>query len=236
VAAVLDGRTILVTGATGGLGDAAVAAAAKAGARVVAVGRDDATLGTLRARHPTCVRQTVVADLLDAPAVVDLATEVGPGVDAVWHLVGGWRGGTVFPDQPLEDWELLNDSLARTTLHVARAFADPLSGRPAGRFAMVSSPFAASPTSRNAAYAAAKAAAETIVLALADHLRPTTATANIVVVPSILTDAMRDADPSKDFGTAVPAEQVASTLVYVTSDAAAKMNGQRIKLHARGRR
>jgi NAD(P)-dependent dehydrogenase (short-subunit alcohol dehydrogenase family) len=233
---VLDGRTIVVTGATGALGDAAVAAAARAGARVVAVGRDDTTLAALRARYPDGVQQTAEVDLLDAPEVLDLATGVGAEVDAVWHLVGGWRGGTPLPDQPLEDWELLHDSLARTTLHVARAFAEPLSVRPAGRFAIVSSPFATSPTSRNAAYASAKASAEAIVLALADHLRPTTATANIVVVPSILTAAMRDAEPDKDFGGAVPAEDVASTLVYLTSDAAAKMNGQRIKLHARGRR
>ena len=217
----LDGRTILVTGATGVLGTAAVAAAAEAGAQVVAVGRDEGRLRDVQARHPDCVRATAALDLLDAAAVDRLANGPGSGVDAVWHLVGGWRGGTPLPEQPLADWADLYDALARTTLHLARAFADTLAASPMGRFAIVSSPFASAPTSRNAAYAAAKAAAEATVLALADHLRPTAATANVVVVPAIGPHA-------------VPAEDVASALVYLTSGAAAKMNGQRIRLHARG--
>ena len=217
----LEGRTILVTGATGVLGTSAVAAAALEGARVVAIGRDADILAEVQARHPDCVRDVAVTDLLDMAAVTRLASGPGSGVDAVWHLVGGWRGGTPLPEQPLADWEALHDALARTTVHLARAFADRLAARPSGRFAIVSSPFATAPTSRNAAYATAKAAAEAAVLALADHLRPTAATANIVVVPAIGPHA-------------VPAGEVASALVYLTSDAAAKMNGQRVRLHSRG--
>jgi NADP-dependent 3-hydroxy acid dehydrogenase YdfG len=218
---VLTGRTVLVTGATGALGPAAVAAAAGAGARLVLVGRDRDRLAAVGDPHADAVAAVHVADLLDADAVGRLATEAGPSVDAVWHLVGGWRGGSPMPEQPLEDWDWLHDQLVRTTVHVARAFAGALAARPAGRLVVVSSPMALAPTSRNAAYAAAKAAAEATVLALADQLTGTPATANVVVVPAI-----------GDRG--VPADEVAATLVYVTSDAAARMNGQRIRLYAGG--
>jgi NADP-dependent 3-hydroxy acid dehydrogenase YdfG len=218
---VLTGRTVMVTGATGALGPAAVAAAAGAGARLVLVGRDGDRLAAVGAPHSGAVDALHVVDLLDRDAVGRLAAETGRSVDAVWHLVGGWRGGSPLPEQPLDDWDWLHDQLVRTTVHVARAFAGALAARPAGRFAAVSSPMALAPTSRNAAYAAAKAGAEATVLALADELTGSPATANVVVVPAI-------------GGRGVPAEEVAETLVFVTSDAAARMNGQRIRLYAGG--
>lgn len=52
----------LVTGATGGIGQALVDALCQGGARVLAVGRDEIALGALAARHPGQV-ETVAADL-----------------------------------------------------------------------------------------------------------------------------------------------------------------------------
>ena len=66
-----------------------------------------------------------------------------------------------------------------------------------GRFVIVSSGQAQAPTHKNAAYAAAKAAHEAWTLALADRFRGTGATANIVVVGSILTPEMREEEPGQ---------------------------------------
>lgn len=231
---MLSGRKIVVTGANGGLGPVAVAAAAGAGARLLLVGRDESRLAELASEHSGAVESVHAVDLLDSAAVLSLAASAGPDVDAVWHLVGGWRGGPRLPDQSLGDWDWLHDQLVRTTVHVASCFADQLAARSAGRFAIVSSPLALTPTSSNAAYSSAKAAAEAVVLALADHFRGTSATANIVVVPAILTPPMRAADPAGEVGRAVAAEDIGAALVYLTSDEAAKMNGQRIRLYTGG--
>ncbi len=75
-----------------------------------------------------------------------------------------------------------------------------------GRFAIISAKEAQAPTSKNAAYATAKAASEAVVLALANGFKGTAATANVVVVPAILTPAMREKNPDKDWGAFVPAE------------------------------
>jgi len=72
------------------------------------------------------------------------------------------------------------------------------------------------------------------VLALADGFKGTSATANIVVVPAIVTPAMRESEPDKDWSNFVPTEQIADALVYLTSHAAAKMNGQRLRLYSGG--
>jgi NAD(P)-dependent dehydrogenase (short-subunit alcohol dehydrogenase family) len=89
---------------------------------------------------------------------------------------------------------------------------------------------ASAPTHPNASYAAAKAAADTWTLALADRFKGTGSTANIVVVGAILTPAMRAESPDKDFSTFSPAEEIADAIAYLCSDDAASMNGQRLTL------
>jgi NAD(P)-dependent dehydrogenase (short-subunit alcohol dehydrogenase family) len=232
----LAGRRVLVTGAAGGLGPTVIAAAAGAGARLVLVDVAQERLDVLARDFPEAVESTHVVDLLDDDAAAGFAAQVTAAepVDAVWHLVGGWRGGTPLQDQPLDDWEWLHSLLVRTTVHVARAFAEPLQASDQGRFAIISAKEAQAPTSKNAAYATAKAASEAVVLALANGFKGSTATANVVVVPAILTPAMRAKNPDKDWGAFVPAEQIADALVYLSSPAGAKMNGQRIRLYSGG--
>jgi 3-oxoacyl-[acyl-carrier protein] reductase len=233
----LQGRHVVVMGAAGGLGPSAVSAAAAAGARLTLVGSNLDHLEPLRAAHADQVANTLAVDLTDPSAVDALAADLtaAGGVDVVWHLVGGWRGGTPLPDAPLADWDWLYQRLVATTVNVARAFAHPLAASAYGRFALVSSPQATTPTTTNAAYAATKAAAEATTLALADHFGSVgcAATANVVVVPAILTDAMRAAQPDRTWTNQVPTADLADTLVFLAGDAAAKMNGQRIRLHAR---
>jgi NAD(P)-dependent dehydrogenase (short-subunit alcohol dehydrogenase family) len=233
---MLDGRSIVITGAGGGLGPAVVSAAAQARARLTLVDIGLERLTPLQAAHPDAVARMLSVDLTDPGAVDQLARDVetAEGVDVVWHLVGGWRGGQPLPEAPLEDWGWLQRLLVTTTVNVARSFAGPLIRSDHGRFALVSSPQAVAPTTTNAAYAAAKAAAEATTLALADHFSATgaPATANVVVVPAILTDAMRAAAPDRVWTTQVPADQIAATLLFLADDAAEKMNGQRVRLYA----
>ena len=228
-------RRVLITGAAGGLGPIVVSAAKAAGARLILVDRSQDRLDALASEFGASVASTHVVDLLEDDAVAELASDLTSDapIDAVWHLVGGWRGGTPLPEQSLEDWKLMHDLLVRTTIHVARAFAAPLvASTRGGRFAIISAKEAQAPTSKNAAYATAKAASEALVLALANEFKGSRATANIVVVPAILTPAMREKDPDRNWGGFVPAEQIADALVYLTSTAGSKMNGQRIRLYS----
>lgn len=153
-------------------------------------------------------------------------------VDALLHLVGGWRGGQPLADASLEDYAWLHDLLVRTVQHTTRSFRDALTDS-GGRFALVSSSQAAAPSTTNAAYGAAKAAAEAWALALADDFRVSgsDAGANILVVNAILTPQMRAESPEREYRTFTPAEQIAEALAFLCSDAAARMNGKRLQLH-----
>ena len=52
-----------------------------------------------------------------------------------------------------------------------------------------------------------------------------------LISPSILTPAMREKNPEKDYPSFTAAEDIASAIAYVCSDAAAKMNGKRLALY-----
>ena len=223
---------VVVTGAAGSLGPVVVRRLAPTGARLCLCGREAARLDALAADAGGEI-ETEALDLLDAEATRSWADRLGEernGVDALVHLVGGWRGGKPIEESPPEDWTFLHDLLVRTTQNVTQAFTSHLLASGRGRFVLVSSSQAQAPTHPNAAYAAAKAAAETWTLALADRFRGSGATANVVVVGAILTPEMRAESPDKDFSTFTPAEEIAEAIAYLASDAAASMNGQRLTL------
>jgi len=234
----LDGRVIAVAGVGGGLGPVVAARLAAGGATVGGTDRDQAALDALGAELDLGERWDGRAvDLLDETATrgwcAALVERFGR-VDGLIHLVGGWRGGQPLHEAPLSDWDLLHDLLVRTVQHTTRAFHDQLAASEHGRFVLVSAKQAQAPTNANAAYAAAKAAAEAWTLAFADGFGPGGATANIVVVDAILTPRMREENPGKEFPTFTPAEQLAEAIAFLCSDAGEKMNGQRLPLTMRG--
>jgi NAD(P)-dependent dehydrogenase (short-subunit alcohol dehydrogenase family) len=228
----LDGRVIAIAGAGGNLGPTVVRRLAPTGARLSLGGRHKPPLDEL-AGELGIEADTAEVDLLDpgdARAWASGVAERLGRVDALVHLVGGWRGGQPIEEAPLEDWVALHELLVRTTQHATQAFAPRLMESGRGRFVVVSSGQAQAPTHKNAAYASAKAAQEAWTLALADRFRGTGATANVVVVGSILTPRMRQESPGKDFSTFTPAEEIAEAIAYLCSDAAATMSGQRLTL------
>ncbi|SDQ57929.1 short chain dehydrogenase [Curtobacterium sp. UNCCL20] len=181
----MGGRAVLIAGATSTSGAAVARALTAAGAAVVAVGARADGLEALRAAVPDVT--THRCDLADPDAVDALVAAVHASsgrVDGLVHLVGGWRGGGSIAGQSDEDWDFLDRGF-RTLRNTTRAFADDLVASPAGRLAIVSSTSVESPTAGAANYAAAKAAADAWVRAVAQGFRkdaPDSAAATVFVV------------------------------------------------------
>jgi NAD(P)-dependent dehydrogenase (short-subunit alcohol dehydrogenase family) len=232
---LLDGRVYAIAGVGGGLGPVVAERLAAAGATVAGSDRDQARIDEVGAGLglPAERWDGRAVDLLDEGAArewcASLLERFGR-VDGMLHLVGGWRGGKPLHEAPLADWDLLHDLLIRTVQHTSRAFHDALLESEHGRFVLVSAKQAQAPSNSNAAYAAAKAAAEAWTLALADGFAGTAATANIIVVDAILTAQTREANPDGDFASFTPAEHIAEAIAFLCSDAADEMNGQRLLL------
>ncbi|SEE86633.1 NADP-dependent 3-hydroxy acid dehydrogenase YdfG [Streptomyces sp. 3213] len=239
----LNGAVIAVAGAGGPAGRAVLLRLAEAGATVVGSDAHPERLAeavdAARYAHggATVVGDTV--DLLDPQATRDWAAHIEKDfgrVDGLVHLVGGWRGSATFAETDLADWDLLERLLIRTVQHTSLAFYDGLERSDRGRYLLISAAGASKPTAGNAAYSAAKAAAEAWTLAMADGYRkaggedgPTSAAA-IMVVKALVHDAMRAERPNAKFAGFTDVKDLAEAIAGVWDKPATEVNGNRLWL------
>jgi NAD(P)-dependent dehydrogenase (short-subunit alcohol dehydrogenase family) len=216
---------------------------AAAGATVVASDANAERLAEVveaaRSAHGGSTVSGETVDLLDLAATRDWAarTEKDSGrIDGLVHLVGGWRGSPSFAETDPADWELLEKLLIRTVQHTSLAFHDGLLRSGRGRYLLVSAAGATTPTAGNAAYAAAKAAAEAWTLALGDSFRKeggdgeTPAAAVILVIKALVHDAMRAERPNAKFAGFTDAKDLAEAIAGVWDRPATEVNGTRLWL------
>ncbi|MGW7518994.1 SDR family NAD(P)-dependent oxidoreductase [Streptomyces sp. NPDC054796] len=239
----LEGTVVAVAGAAGPAGQATLLRLAEEGAKVVAADADAKRLAqavdAARFAHggATVVGDTV--DLLDLAATREWAdrTEKEFGrIDGLVHLVGGWRGSSTFAETDLSHWDTLHDLLVRTVQHTSLAFQGALERSGNGRYLLTSAAGAGRPTSGNAAYAAAKAAAEAWTLALGDAFRKAggeagpPAAAAILVVKALVNDQMRADRPNAKFAGFTDVKELAEAIAGTWSKSAEEVNGNRLWL------
>jgi NADP-dependent 3-hydroxy acid dehydrogenase YdfG len=234
-----QGAVVVVTGAGGPAGQAVVQRLVAAGADVVGVDAHKERLDEVTASLGDDGDRFsgVVVDLVDEAATRSWAAGL-PRVDGVVHLVGGYRGGTAFADNTAQDWALLHDLLIRTVQNVTLSFHDALLAAPEGRFTLVSATAVTNPSAGAAGYAAAKAAAETWTMALADSFRreqsgradgpvPQTAAATVLVVKALVHDALRASKPEATFAGYTDVRDLADAIAALWDADAADVNGVR---------
>ncbi|MDX3245742.1 SDR family oxidoreductase [Streptomyces sp. ME18-1-4] len=239
----LNGAVIAVAGAGGPAGRAALLRLAEAGATVVGADNDPERLAeAVDAARYGAGGATVTGepvDLLDLGSTRDWANRVEKDfgrIDGLVHLVGGWRGSETFVKTSLDDWDFLELLLVKTVQHTSLAFFEGLQRSEHGRYVLISAAGASKPTAGNAAYAAAKAAAEAWTLALADAFHkaggaagPTSAAA-ILVVKALVHDAMRAERPNAKFAGFTDVKDLAEAIAGVWEKPAPEVNGQRLWL------
>ena len=231
---------VLVTGGSGASGVAVARALREAGHRVFTVGTDLQRIQSAAQQAGDGVGP-FVCDLARMEEVRQLRADLSAAagrMDAVIHLVGGWRGAQGITDQTDEDWEFLERGAITTLRNVSRVFYDDVAASGCGRFAMVSSTTAAEPTAATASYAAAKAAAEAWTLAMADGFRKEAAAgggaaaAVVLVVKALVDHQMRARHPERSFAGATDVEDLARAVVGLFDAPAAELNGRRLQLAA----
>ncbi len=200
-----DKPVVVVLGA--GMGGRGVAQALAPTAHLVIVDRD---LETAQRACQVAIdaggtAQPATVNLTDLVAVQQFCTDLKEAhehVDAVIHMVGGWFGSPTVDDKAIQQFQQLLPGCVTTVQTTSVAFLDALASAPHGRYIMITSTAVRTPTKSNAAYAASKAAAETWVRATGNAFEGTPARAYIVAVSSLVDQAMREANPGKDFAKA----------------------------------
>lgn len=220
-------RTIVITGATGGLGRKAAETFAATGHSLVLLDNDQGRLDTLThdLNLPSERILTSVADLRDAEAVRAAADSVAArfgGAHALIHLVGGWVGGKTLVESDPNDLDFMLGQHVWTTFHLFQAFTPQLAGQGWGRVMIVSASTVPQPPGKSGIYTAAKAAQENLVLSLAAEVKDKGVTANIIQVRAI------DVDKK---GTGTTPDVIVAAMLYLFSEEAFKVTGARIPLY-----
>jgi 3-oxoacyl-[acyl-carrier protein] reductase len=238
----LTGRTVLVTGATGGIGGAIARAMHGQGAHLVLSGtrRDalDALVGELKDR--ACA---VACDLGDAEAVDGLvaAAEAAAGapLDVLVSNAGVTRDGLLMRMKD-EDWASVLKVNLESYFRLSRAVLRGMMRRRAGRIIGITSVVGVTGNAGQTNYAASKAGMIGFTKALAQEVASRNVTVNCIApgfIESPMTDALSEAQKSAILGT-IPlgrlgsGADVAGACVYLAGEAGAYVTGQ--TLHVNG--
>jgi NAD(P)-dependent dehydrogenase (short-subunit alcohol dehydrogenase family) len=233
----IEGTTVLITGASRGLGAALALAFAERGARVsICARREESLRGTaeaVRAWGAECLARGVdVADeaavdawvaatarvLGDPATLVNNASLLGPRVPLREYPTNAWR-------------EVLATNLTGAFL-CTRAVLPHLLRRGSGSIVNVSSGAALPPREEWGAYAVSKQALEGLSLNLAAELRGTGVRVNVVDPGSMRTGMRAAAYPEEDPATVKDPARTAGLFLWLASDASAAVSGERFRADA----
>ncbi len=237
----LDGKTALITGASGGIGGAIARALHAQGATVALSGTRRAALDALAAelgeRAHVCP-----ADLRDAAAAEGLvgAAEAAAGPLAILVNNAGLTRDMLALRMKDEDWQAVLEVDLTAPFRLARAALKGMLRRRGGRIISIGSIVGATGNPGQANYAAAKAGLAGMTKALAQEVASRGITVNLIApgfVATAMTDAL-DAAQRDRLTAAIPLGRlgqpadVAAAAVYLASDEAAWVTGA--TLHVNG--
>lgn len=120
----LSHRTIVITGATSGIGEACAKLFAEHGAKLVLIGRRDDRLHALADSLPVDMALPVPLDVRDKNAVEQALGHLPPSfasVDGLINNAGLAKGVKALQDEPLEDLEQMIDTNVKGMTYVTKA-------------------------------------------------------------------------------------------------------------------
>ncbi|MFS8910557.1 3-oxoacyl-ACP reductase FabG [Synechococcus sp. H60.3] len=227
-----QGKQILVTGGTGGLGLGVTPVLLDTGAELILTYRQEEELAVLRQRLPAnslgqvrCVQ----VDLLNEAAVAQLIDDL-PRVDGLVHLVGGFAMGPTH-EYSLENWRRDFDLNLTTTFLACKHSLRKMWQQGYGRIVTVASRGAVEPGSQLAAYCASKAGVVALTRTIAAETKGTDITANAVLPSIIDTPANRATMGSEQAELWVKPESIGQVIAFLVSEAARDLRGAAIPVY-----
>ena len=223
-------RTVLITGASGGLGRSVTEVFLSTGATVVAAALD---FPEASAKPPYT---QVVADLTTTKGVSDmLAAGLEPSgkIDALVHLTGGFAGGVPVHETDEATWDHMMSLNLKAAFLVTRAVLRPMMDAGYGRIVAVGARAGVAPIAGLSAYNVSKAGLHMLIRTIALEGKGHGITANAVMPSIIDTPANRKAMPKADFSKWVAPESIARQILWLCSEEASDVSGALLPVYGR---
>ncbi len=235
----LEGRTALITGATGGIGGAIARALHAAGARVALSGTRAEALDALAVElSGAAVLPCRLDDRAAVEALVPQAVGALGGLDILVNNAGITRDGLMMRMKD-EDWEMVLRVDLEASFRLARAALRPMMKARFGRIISISSVVGSFGNPGQANYAAAKAGLEGMSRSLAAEVAARGITVNCVApgfIRSAMTDALTEPQQQAMFQR-IPAGRfgdgtdVAAAVLWLAGAGAGYITGQTIHVN-----
>lgn len=229
----LAGKTVLVTGASSGIGRATAIECSRLGATVVTTGRDEARLNETMSALTGEGHVSILADLTKAEDVARLVSEL-PQIDGFVCNAGITRRRPVSYVKEEELREVFETNTFAAFM-LTKALMKAKKMNRGGSMVFLSSMAARQVTPGNAMYAASKAAVESFARSCAQEYAPMQIRANAILPGMIETPLNKQGGLSaemierdkqhylmKRYG---KPEEIAWAIIYLLSDACAWMSG-----------
>ena len=237
----LTGKTALVTGASGGIGEAAARALHAQGATVVLHGTRAEKLEAMQKDFGTRAH-ALAANLFDRDAVaglVDAASALAGPISILVNNAGVTRDGLLMRMKD-DDWDAVLEVNMTASMSLCRAAMRDMMKARAGRIISISSVVGVTGNAGQTNYAASKAGIIGFSKSLAAEVASRGLTVNVVApgfIETPMTDVLDESQKSALL-TRVPAgrlgqaDEIAATVAFLASDEAAYITGA--TLHVNG--
>ena len=238
----LDGKTALITGATGGIGSAIARALHSQGAEVILSGTRQGSLDEL-AHELSDRAHPIAADLSDKSSIDSLIKKISDistdGVDIVINNAGIVRDNLLVRMKD-EEWNQVLDINLFAGYKLIQGLMRGMMKRRWGRIIGISSVVGTTGNPGQANYAAAKAGMIGFSKALAQEVATRGITVNVIapgMIQTAMTDDLNEEQSARLLST-IPLgrlgspDEIAASVIYLASDEAAYVTG--VTLHVNG--
>lgn len=238
----LEGKTILVTGASSGIGRGIAIACSKMGATVIINGRNEQRLAETMTEMQGEENISLAADLSDSNSLTEMVSRL-PKLDGIVHCAG--IGQRVLCKQLQEaDLDTMMDVNFKAPVMLQTEILKQKKINKGASIVFIASIASDSPSIGNAVYSASKGAIISYANCLALELAPRKIRDNCILPAMIWTDLILKGGiteeelkedekkyPLKRYG---KPEDIANLSIYLLSNAAAWMTGSSIKITGGG--
>lgn len=231
-----SGVKVIVTGATGNLGEAVARRFLESQATLILVDRVQGQLGQ---KFPDIsgspdhllIESVDVTKQEDVEHMVARTIEKFGAIDVLVNTVGGYRAGKPVHETDLETWDFMLNLNARSVFLASRGVIPHMLAARSGAIINVAARPGLKGNPRRAAYSVSKSAVIRLTESMAAELKEDGINVNCIIPGTIDTPSNREAMPNADYSRWPKPEALADVILFLASKAARCVHGAAVPVY-----